>query len=141
MNDSEVDLIMNRLKGRGLNYYRMELVKNSYEFKPHKIEDKYADSPKYIANDVDYDIDRLLLPKNILGEEAYSYKCKLIDTLEIVKQDPLIKEIYIATINMDLGEPLFIIWAYTKSGIPPCKQFRFKLNPSGEIYQIYNVKV
>ena len=140
MNDSEVDLIMNRLKGRGLNYYRMELVKNSYEFKPNKIEDKYADSPKYIANDVDYDIDRLLLPKNILGEEAYSYKCKLIDALEIVKQDPLIKEIYIATINMDLGEPLFIIWAYTKSGIPPCKQFRFKLNPSGEIYQIYKVK-
>ena len=59
-----------------------------------------------------------------------------LDALEIVKQDPLIKEIYIATINMDLGEPLFIIWAYTKSGIPPYKQFRFKLNPSGEIRQI-----
>ena len=75
------------------------------------------------------------MPVALLGEEAYSYKDKLIQALEIVRHEPLIKEIYIATINMDAGEPLFIIWAYTKSGIPASKEFNFKLNDKGEVYR------
>lgn len=137
MNDREVDFIMNKLKGRGLNYYKMELIKNTYKFKPKKIEDKYANAPSYIANNLDYDIDKLLMSAGLSKEEkAYSYKNKLIKALDIVKLDPLIKEIYIATINMDTEEPLFIIWAYTKSGIPPCKEFNFRLDDKGEVYRI-----
>lgn len=136
MHENEVDFIMDKLKGRGLSYYKMELIENSYKFKPKKIEDKYIGAPKYIANNIDYNIDELLMPANLLGEEAYSYKDKLIQALEIVKHEPLIKEIYIATINMDAGEPLFIIWAYTKSGIPASKEFNFKLNDKGEVYRV-----
>ena len=33
------------------------------------------------------------------------------------------------------GKPLFIIWAYTKSGIPTSKEFNFKLNEKGEVYR------
>ena len=36
---------------------------------------------------------------------------------------------------MNNGKPLFIIWAYTKSGIPTSKEFNFKLNEKGEIYR------
>lgn len=136
MNDREIDFVMNKLKGRGVKYYQMELIENSYKFKPKRIEDRYADAPRYMANNLDYDIDKLLLPANLLGEKAYSYKDKLIQALEIVKQEPSIKQIYIATINMDAEEPLFIIWAYTKSGIPPCRKFNFKLNDKGEVYRI-----
>lgn len=127
MHDHEIDFIMEKLKGRGLNYYKMELIENSYKFKPKGIEDKHTNAPQYIVNSIDYDIDELLMPANLLGEEAYSYKDKLIEALEIVKREPLIKEIYIATVNMETREPLFIIWAYTKSGIPASKEFNFKL--------------
>lgn len=135
MHEHEVDFIMDKLKGRELSYYKMELIDNSYKFKPKRIEDKYADAPQYIVHSLDYDIDELLMPANLLGEEAYSYKYNLIQALEVVKHEPLIKEIYIATINMDVGEPLFIIWAYTKSGIPASKEFNFKLNNKGEVYR------
>lgn len=135
MHENEVDFIMDKLKGRQLDYYKMELIDHSYRFKPKRIEDKYEDAPQYIANCLDYDIDELLMPAALLGEEAYSYKDKLIQALEIVRHEPLIKEIYIATINMDAGEPLFIIWAYTKSGIPASKEFNFKLNDKGEVYR------
>lgn len=136
MHKHEVDFIMEKLKGRGLSYYKMELINNSYKFKPQRIEDKYANAPQYIANSLDYNIDELLMPANLLGEEAYSYKDKLIQALEIVKHEPLIKKIYIATINMDAGEPLFIIWAYTKSGTPASKEFNFKLNDKGKVYRV-----
>lgn len=136
MYEDEVDFIMDKLKGRGLNYYKMELIDHSYKLKPKRIEDKYMNTPQYIANNLDYDIDRLLMPIELLGEEAYSYKDKLIQALEIVRYEPLIKDIYIATINMNNGEPLFIIWAYTKSGIPASKEFNFKLNEKGEVYRI-----
>lgn len=135
MHEDEEDFIMDKLKGRRLNYYKMELIDHSYKFKPKRIEDKYMDTPQYIANSLDYDIDKLLMPIELLGEEAYSYKGKLIQALEIVRHEPLIKEIYIATIKMNNGKPLFIIWAYTKSGIPTSKEFNFKLNEKGEVYR------
>lgn len=135
MHEDEEDFIMDKLKGRRLNYYKMELIEHSYKFKPKRIEDKYMDTPQYIANSLDYDIDKLLMPIELLGEEAYSYKGKLIQALEIVRHEPLIKEIYIATIKMNNGKPLFIIWAYTKSGIPTSKEFNFKLNEKGEVYR------
>ena len=135
MHEDEEDFIMDKLKGRRLNYFKMELIDHSYKFKPKRIEDKYMDTPQYIANSLDYDIDKLLMPIELLGEEAYTYKDKLIQALEIVRHEPLIKEIYIATIKMNNGKPLFIIWAYTKSGFPTSKEFNFKLNDKGEVYR------
>ena len=136
MEEGEIDFIMEKLKGRGLSYYKMELIDKTYEFKPKKIDDKYSDTPQYIANCLEYNIDDLLLPKDLLGDEAYSYKQKLIEALEIVKLEPLIDEIYIATINISAGEPIFIIWAYTKSSPPPHKEFHFKLNCKGNVYRV-----
>ena len=85
MHEDEEVFIMDKLKGRRLNYYKMELIDHSYKFKPKRIEDKYMDTPQYIANSLDYDIDKLLMPIELLGEEAYSYKDKLIQALEIVR--------------------------------------------------------
>lgn len=74
MQKEEIDFVMEKLKGRGQSYYKMELIENSYKFKPKIIEDKYADAPQYVANSLDYNIDELLMSANLLGEEAYSYK-------------------------------------------------------------------
>lgn len=136
MQEQEIEFIMEKLKGRGLCYYKMELIDKTYKFEPIKINDKYSNAPQYLANNLKYNIDDLLFPEKILGKGTHIYKAKLKEALEIVSHEPLIKEIYIATINMDSGEPLFIIWAYTKSGIPPCKEFNFKLNEKGEVYRV-----
>jgi hypothetical protein len=136
MQDSEIDFIMDKLKGRCLRYYKMELIGKTYKFQPKEIQDKYIDSPKYVVNNLTYDIDDLLLTEDILGKEAYAYKDKLIEAIEIVKYEPLINKIYIATIGMELGEPIFKIFAYTNSGIPPTKAFFFKLGANNELIKI-----
>jgi len=136
MQDAEIDMIMKHLKGRGLKYYKMDLIEQSYKFRPKEIEDKYIEAPKYIANNLSYNIEDLLITEDILGKEAYTYKDKLIEAIEIVKYEPLINEIYIATIGMDSGEPIFKIFAYTNSGIPPTKAFFFKLGANEELIKI-----
>ena len=100
------------------------------------IDDKYIEVPKYCANELTYDIDELLLPENILGKEAYAYKDRLIEALEIVKYETFINKIYIATIDMDSGEPMFKIFAYTNSKVPPTKAFFFKLGANNELVKI-----
>ena len=136
MQDSDVDIVMEKLKGRGLQYYKMELVEHAYKFYPKIIDDKYVDSPKYRVNELTYDINKLLLSEEALGEEAYVYKDKLIEALEIVKHEPLINEIYLATISMESGNPTFLIWAYTNIKVPPTKGFKFKLDESGKLQSV-----
>ncbi len=135
MQEQEICFIMEKLKGRGLNYYKMNLLDRKYKLNPVEIEDKFPDTPQYLTTNLTYNIDDLLMPKELLGEVAYAYKNKLVEALEIVKHDPLINEIYTATIKMVSREPLFIIYAWTKSGFPPSKEYNFKLNDKGEIYQ------
>lgn len=136
MGDVEIDMIMNHMKGRGLKYYKMDLIEQSYKFIPKEIEDNYINAPKYIANNLAYNIEDFLITEDLLGKEAYAYKDKLIEAIEIVKYEPLINEIYIATIGMDSGEPIFKIFAYTKAGIPPTKGFFFKLGTDEELIRI-----
>lgn len=136
MQDSEIDFIMEKFKGRDLQYYKMDLIEQSYKFKPQKIQDRYIDSPKYIVNNLSYNIKSLLITEDFLGKEAYAYKDKLIEAIEIVKYEPLINEIYIATICMDSGEPVFKIFAYTNSKVPPTKAFFFKLGANNELVKI-----
>jgi len=135
MQEKEMDYVMEKFKGRGLSYYKMDLIEKSYEFIPLKIDDKYANATKYVANCIDYDVDELLMCGAVFGEEAQLYRDKFIEALESIKNDPLIKDFYIATISTDSIEPLLKIFANTKSGIPPIREFNFKFNGKGEIYR------
>jgi hypothetical protein len=136
MKESEMDYIMSRLKGRSLQYYKMDLIDNTYQFRPHKIHDKFPNAPKYYANELDYDIEALLLSEKIIGEKAYSYKNKLIEALEIVKHEPLINKIYSANISIESGKPIFRIFAYTNSELAPTKKFQFELDKDGCVTRI-----
>ena len=138
MQDSEINFIMEKLKGRDYRYYKMRLVEQTYKFQPESIDDKYIDTPKYHANELTYDIDELLLPEDILGKEAYAYKDRLVEALEIVKHEPLINKIYIANISIESGNPIFIIWAYTNTKAPPVKEFRFGLDKNGVLVRMKN---
>lgn len=136
MHEGEVDYIMNTLQSRGLSYYKMELIDKTYEFIPMPVEDKYVNATKYVANCIDYDVDKLLLNSCVSEEYILLYRDKFIEALESIKNEPFIKDVYIATKSSDSVEPLFKIFANTKSGMPPIREFNFKLNDKGELYRI-----
>jgi len=48
-NDRLIRLAMRLLRGRGLNYYQMQLVDGSYVLEPIQLQDDYPSAPKYRA--------------------------------------------------------------------------------------------
>lgn len=136
MQEPQIDFIMEKLKGRGLTYYQMRLVGKTYKFEPKEIEDRYFDTPKYCANSVEYDIDGLLASGGMSKNNIDLYRDKFVTALEGIKNDPLITGFYIATMDLNSEEPAFLIFANTKSGIPPTKEFKFRLDDKGEVYRL-----
>lgn len=136
MQEEQIDYIMDAMKGRGLSYYKMKLIENTYKFVPVKIEDKYSNATKYVANCICYDVDELLRNSCVSEEEILLYRDKFIEALECIKNEPHIKDFYIATIASDSNELLLKIFANTVKGIPPVREFNFKLNGKGEVYRI-----
>ena len=117
MPDGDIDYIMEKLKGRGLKYFKMVNVNNSYRFEAKEIEDKYSDAPKYVGNCVSYDIDNILLCGGLNEEEMATYKSYFINALEMIKDDPNITKFYWATINYNQHEPILRIFGNTKKSI------------------------
>ena len=136
MPDSDIDYIMKKLKGRGLKYFKMVNVNNSYRFEAKEVEDKYSDAPKYVANCVSYDIDNLLLCGGLNEEEIVAYKSYFINALEMIKDDSNIKEFYLATINYNQQEPILKIFGYTKNPLAPVKPFEFRVEENNKVLRI-----
>ena len=136
MPDSDIDYIMEKLKGRGLKYFKMGNVNNSYRLEAKEIEDKYSDAPKYMANCVSYDIDNLLLCGGLNKEEIVTYKSYFINAFEAIKDDSNIKEFYLATISYDQQEPILKIFGYTKSPLAPVKSFEFRIGDNNNVLRI-----
>ena len=136
MPDGDIDYIMEKLKGRGLKYFKMVNVNNSYRFEAKEIEDKYADAPKYVANCVSYDIDNLLLYGGLNEDEIATYKNYFINAFETIKDDPNINEFYLATINCDQQEPILKIFGYTKNPLAPVKPFEFRVGDNNNVLRI-----
>lgn len=91
MQEEQIDYIMNTMKGRGLSYYKMKLIENTYKFAPIMIENKYSNATKYIANCIDYDVDELLRNSCVSEDEILLYRDKFIEALESLKNEPYIK--------------------------------------------------
>ena len=136
MPDLDIDYIMEKLKGRGLKYFKMVNVNNSYRYEAKEVEDKYSDTPKYVANCVPYDIDNLLLCGCLNEEEIATYKNYFINALETIKDDPYIKEFYLATISYDQQEPILKIFGYTKNTLAPVKPFEFRVGDNNKVLRI-----
>ena len=136
MPDSDIDYIMEKLKGRRLKYYKMVNVNNSYRFEAKEIKDNYSDAPAYVTNSVSYDIDNILLCGGLNDSEIEIYKNYFIDALEMVKDDPNIKDFYLATISYDQQEPILKIFGNTKTPLAPVKSFEFKLESNKKILRI-----
>lgn len=136
MEESEIEYIMEQLKGRGLSYYKMELDTNSYRFTPVKIRDKFPDAEKYVANVVDYNIEDLMICGMLSDDEKALYRDLFIQAIESIKNDPNVESFYMVTVSYDEGMPLLKIFAYTIAGVPPIRAFQFRIDNNGNIYQI-----
>ena len=136
MPGSDIDYIMEKLKGRGLKYFKMVNVNNSYRFEAKEVEDKYPNAPKFVANCVSYDIDNLLLCGGLNEEEIATYKSYFINALEMVKDDPNITEFYLATISYNQQEPILKIFGYTKNPLAPVKPFEFRVGDNNKVLRI-----
>lgn len=131
MKDDEINFIMEKMKGRGLKYYKMDI---GYEVKRIPLEDKFSNAEPYSSKNLNYDINSWWLTKEYM-EETYIYKDKLIEALDIVKNEPLIREIYQASITKD-AIPIIKIFTTTNSSITPIKIFQFKIDRNREIVKI-----
>lgn len=133
MTDKEIDFIMSRLKGKKLSYYKMTFIGKSYKMKATPIADKYEDCTNSSSPKINFNIDDILLPESIIGEEAYKYKDKFKEIINDIANEPYIDKIYSASIKMEDDGPLFIVWAYTQRKEAPCREFNYKLNNDGNI--------
>lgn len=136
MPDSDIDYIMEKLKGRRLKYYKMVNVNNSYRFEAKEIKDRYSDAPAYVTNSVSYNIDNILLCGGLTDSDINIYKKYFIDALEMVKDDPYIKDFYLATISYDQQEPILKIFGETKTPLLPVKSFEFKIGEDKKVLRI-----
>lgn len=136
MPDSDIDYIMDKLKGRGLKYYKIVNINHTYRFEAKEIEDKYFDASVYVANYVSYDIDSLLFSGALSKEEIATYKNYFIDALEMVKDDPNIKDFYLATISFDQQEPILKIACHTKTTSSPVRTFEFRIEDNNTVSRI-----
>ena len=134
MLDEEIDLIMRKLAGRGVLYFKMNLDMNTYKLYPKQIEDMYKDSDKYVQHCVDYNIDQLIEDNYLLPEEVDKYKKYFIQVLELIKNEPYLEKINIISVDYLDGEPLLRIFAKVKTNLPLQREYKFKINSEGTVY-------
>lgn len=100
--------LMDRLQGRGIKYYQMQLRENTYSLTIVEIEDKFANAPKYIpklAPIEDYAIDPEAL--NIKWKPFADYMPKVA---EIARRLPYAKSVEMIEVSYDRSsetEPVF----------------------------------
>lgn len=136
MSDDDIDLLMQRLKGRGLNYYKMNLIQGEYGLTPIKIPDNYADSDPYISSIVNYDLNDIFMD-DIYVSEVLKYKSRLIEALEIVRYNPLITKIYLAHIEIGSnGRPVFKVFADMIYSTSPIREFKFELGQGDQLISL-----
>lgn len=134
MDEREKISIMEKLKGRGVAYYKMDLIENTYKFIPKPIQDKFSDAPKYVPNSIQYDVDELMSMGYLSEEEKIQYRDIFIDALESIKTEPFIKCFYQVAILPDAHK--IKIFAYTTTGITSIRQFVFNVYPDGHTTRI-----
>lgn len=85
MSDDDKKKIMDKLKGRNIDFYQMQLIENTYNFQAVKIQEKTPESIEYM--------------KEFLDDENKKFSFEIIEK----KEDAVLKK---ATIKLELNDPI-----------------------------------
>ena len=121
---------------QGVNHGAAPIPEEAKWVKAKEIKDNYSGAPAYVTNSVSYDIDNILLCGGLTDSEIEIYKNYFIDALEMIKDDPNIKNFYLATISYDQQEPILKIFGNTKTPSAPVKSFEFILEGDKKVLRI-----
>lgn len=135
MQQKEIDYIMEQLKGRRISYYKMNLMPNSYKFKPQKINDKYPNA-NYHNTQIKYDLEELLISACISKAEIIQFKGYFKSALDIVSKDTTISSIYLIALCYSESTPILKVFAKTGIDVAPVKTFQFSINEHKELVQL-----
>lgn len=135
MQQQEMDYIMEHLKGKGISYYKMELIPKSYKFESKKITDKFvkANPPK---TQIKYDFEKLLSSACLLEDEIIQFRDYFKKALDIVSIDTTISSIYLIALSNSDTTPILKVFANTRIDIAPVKTFQFLINENKELVQL-----
>lgn len=133
MNNQEIEFVMNKLKGRRINYYQMKLSTH-YNLEAYTIGDKFWNSKEYVLPSISYN--NLLLSKELLREN-YSYRKLVKEAIEIVCSMPLVEEVI--GVGIKTQPTLIIDILVISTGIYPLKFFPFLLDKNNKLHLIDDV--
>lgn len=136
MSETEMNLIMKKLAGRGIAYYKMKLDNATYKLYPSRIDDPFKNAEQYTQNIVDYDIDQLISYSYFTKDEVDKYKELFIEALELIKNEPYISKFNFLAITYENDTPLLKVFAKIKTGFPPQRDYLFKINEEGNVHLI-----
>lgn len=103
MPESDILYVMDKFKGRGLSYEKIEMIRDTYNFRLVEIEDRFADAPQYIPNDVHYDFEALLEYDRCSFGDALQHKEEAKQALDFVCREPFVTGIYLFSVVEEEG--------------------------------------
>lgn len=120
----EKDMVMKKLQGRGIKYYKMAFESNSYKMRFDEIQDNYMSAPQYVANNLSCDnISWLSTP-----DENAKYKDLAIQALEFVRKEPCINKINSCYVSSSPNPMIAIQTSANQDfNIFPVKIYRFDI--------------
>lgn len=126
---------MNKLKGRGVRYYKMRLGPN---YKPIAIaiKDKYYTAPSYKIGPIHYS-ERYFSEEYL--KEYYCYQELIHEIIDRVSSAPLVKNIIDVKIVKE-EEKLLVEVCATMNGIFLIKLFKFIIDSNNKIYFMDDLK-
>lgn len=124
MPEGDIDYIMKLFQGRGLRYYQMEMNTRSYSMIYNEISDHYLNAKPYICNNVEYDIQKLVIPE-AYGFDISPYMKRIDEVLSIVSKEPFVQSICATYIE---GDNIVVRTSIQQDGVVfKKKTFKFPL--------------
>lgn len=105
MADKQKDVIMTRLKGRGIKYGQIFLEKKSYQFKSTIVPDKYENHPPYLYKIAPISKYALTISEEGIKNEFRPYISYLYKAIEIARRDPYCLEVCQAAFSYYESKP------------------------------------
>ena len=115
------DTVMATLKGRGIAYFEVRPVENTYSLESVRLEDPSGGGVTYRARTAPVDLDLLGRVKSATGHSKF-----LERAIEIVRRDPYCERVFHADLSVTRGtpgEPAYCVHYERSDGAPRTRHF------------------